>query len=81
MRFKYLFGIIPNESLDVSSKNTHGEHIRIFNKKIFLKLIKNAWFKKIINNSWSGINNYIFKTTWMTTNLLARHFYYICIKK
>ncbi len=79
MRLKYLFGIIPNGSLDVTDINSHGEHIRIFNQSIFLTLLGRAGFHHLINRSWTGIGKQLFVTKYWT-NLLARHFYYICIK-
>ncbi|MDD5376756.1 MAG: class I SAM-dependent methyltransferase [Candidatus Gracilibacteria bacterium] len=80
MRIYFLFGIIPNPSLDVSDENTRGEHIRIFNQNTLLKLIKNAGFSIVLDKSWSGTNKNTFKVSPWIANLLARHFYFICKK-
>ncbi len=79
MRLKYLFWFIPNGSLDVTDINSHGEHIRIFNQKIFLTLLERAGFSNNKNKSWTGIF-WKFFITKILTNLLARHFYYISTK-
>ena len=79
MRIKYLFGMIPNGSLDVTDTNSHGEHIRIFNHSIFLTLLQRAGFTHFSNRSWTGIFGKFFVTRYLTA-LLARHFYYICTK-
>ena len=79
MRIKYFLWVIPNGSLDVTDYNSRGEHIRLFNQKIFLTLIERAGFKKLKNRSWTGIFGKFFLTKSLTS-LLARHFYYICTK-
>ena len=80
MRFKFLFWLIPNPSLDVSWP-TMWEHIRMFNIKILIKLLINSWFKKsnLINKSWFKLGKISFYT-WIFTNLMSRHLYLICKK-
>ncbi|MBN2142808.1 class I SAM-dependent methyltransferase [Candidatus Woesearchaeota archaeon] len=45
MRLKFLLGMVPTPSLDVSDKTTCGEHIRIFNEKTLKRLLYQAGFK------------------------------------
>lgn len=80
MRLKFLLGKIPTPSLDVSCE-TMGEHIRLFNKKLLIKLLLRAWFKKsnIINKSRFKLGKVSFYTKKLT-GLLARHLYFIASK-
>lgn len=80
MRIKFLFGMIPAPSLDVSHP-TMGEHIRLFNRNLLQKLLVRAWFKKrnIINRSRFKLWKLSFYTKRLTS-LLAIHLYFIASK-
>lgn len=80
MRLKYLFGYIPTPSLDVSHE-TMGEHIRLFNQDLLVKLLVTAGFHKsnIQNRSWFQLKGISFYTGYLT-GLLSRHLYFIVTK-
>lgn len=80
MRLKYFFGIIPTPSLDVSHESM-GEHIRLFNQDLLIKLLLGAGFQKtkIYNRSWFKLKSISFYTGFLTS-LLSRHLYFIVTK-
>lgn len=80
MRLKYLLGIIPTGSLDVTG-STQGEHIHLFNKTIFRKLFLNAGFRiqNMQDYSWFKLSSVQLRTRYLTS-LFANHLFFI-IKK
>lgn len=80
MRLKYLFGYIPAPSLDVSHE-TMGEHIRLFNQDLLVRLLVTAGFQQshIRDRSWFQFKSISFYTGYLTS-LLSRHLYFIVTK-